>query len=166
MEMENKDSDTFKQLNESLKRFSENLIEQFKAVKQIPDSIKRISGQFEVDPDTLKKLNETLNVISGKFEELRTTIQRSISPNFEKLIEEIPDQSKQVYSELAERGWFLDLDLTLREALQLTSGTAKEVEEKLIERFNSRVRKIEQSITEEYPGRKKIIVALRTFTIK
>jgi hypothetical protein len=146
METENKDYDAFKQLQKALKILSERLIEQFK-----------------VFPDELKRLQETQKILNEQFEEIKKAIQLSISPNLEKVLKELPHKIKQVYLELAKRGWFLDLDVDPKETLQLnellTNCSVEEVEEALIARFNSRLSEIKQSIIEKYPRRKKIVEA-------
>jgi hypothetical protein len=98
--------------------------------------------------------------------ELGKAIEDSISPIFKQIQEsfhELPPRTRKTLLSLAERGWFLDLDMAWPAVLELEEallkGEVTEVEEALCDYFEDRLPEIEKSIAARLPHRTHLIRA-------
>jgi|WetSurMetagenome_2_1015567.scaffolds.fasta_scaffold150801_2 hypothetical protein len=114
---------------------------------QIPD-ISYLTKQITSIIDFQGSIQETISSVFGE-------LQRSFR--------ELPPRTQEALLILGAHGWYFDLDLPLPKLWNLkkalSEGDAQEAEQALIEYFEGRINKIEESILKRYPKRDKLIRA-------
>ena len=131
-------------------------------VAKLQESTRQIQKQFSPIIEQQKKLQENLLPIL----DIQKQIQKLFSPALElsqNIFIELPLKTQEALIEIGNYGWFLDLEMIPSELWELNealiTGDVKEAENTLVEHFKGRLSEIENSVINEFPHRKKIIMA-------
>lgn len=131
-------------------------------VAKLQEGTRQIHKQFSPIIEQQKKLQENLLPIL----DIQKQIQKLFSPALElsqNIFIELPLKTQEALIEIGNYGWFLDLEMTPSELWELNEtliiGDVKEAENTLVEHFKGRLSEIENSVIDEFPHRKKIIMA-------
>ena len=154
---------------ETFRKFIQPIIE---AQKTFQKSLEPIIAEQE----RLKRLSQSIQIpkvalpdishITKPIFEYQKSIQDVIGPAFEQLqksFRELPHRTQEALLLIGAHGWYLDLEMPLpglwKLKRALSEGSSKEVEEALVEYFESRLDDIEDSIIKKFPKRGKVIGA-------
>jgi hypothetical protein len=131
-------------------------------VAKLQESTRQIHNHFSPIIEQQKKLQENIHPIL----DIQKQIQKLFSPALElsqNIFIELPLKTQEALIELGKNGWFLDLEMTPSELWELNealiTGDVKKAENTLIEHFKGRLSEIEKSVIDDFPHRKKIIMA-------
>lgn len=142
-------------------------IELQKALKSPLDSFIEEQRKLQKAFESIKLPNYQLPNLSPfviQIEQYQKTLSDIISPAFEELqlsFRELPPKIQEALLLLAQHGWSLDLNMSLPNLLEIkeaiSSGEIDEVEEALLEYFESQLEEIEKTINAQFPHRSHII---------
>jgi hypothetical protein len=141
------------EIQKALRSSLEPFLEEQKKLQKVFEGIKLPNLQlpdFSVYRRQIKEYQKSLNkILSPVFEEL----QRSLR--------ELPPKIQEALLLLAEHGWYLDFNMpppSLWEIKKaISSGEIIQIEEALVDYFESQLEEIEKSITAQFPHRAHII---------
>jgi hypothetical protein len=129
------------------------------------DSWQKLLGSIQIPRYKLPDISY-LTKLAAPTVEFQRSIQGLISPAFKELqrsFRELPPRTQEALLLLGAHGWYLDLDLPLpglwKLKKALSEGNIEEAEHALIEYFEGRIDKIEESISKRFPNREKLIRA-------
>lgn len=150
-----------------------------KALRPTLELQKALNTQFEPFLEQQRKLQKALEGIkvpnyqlpdlspfTKQIQQYQKSLSGIITPAFEELqrsFRELPPKIQEALLLLAQHGWYLDLNMPLpnlwdiKEAI--SSGEIDEVEEALVEYFESQLDEIENSFSAQFPHRSHIIAS-------
>ncbi|MDP1520874.1 hypothetical protein [Porticoccus litoralis] len=141
------------ELQKALKSPIDPFLEEQRKLQKAFESIKLPNYQL---PD--------LNPFTKQIEQYQKSLSGIISPAFEELqrsFRELPPKIQEALLLLAQHGWYLDFNMPLPSLWEIkkaiSSGEIEEVEEALVEYFESQLDEIEKTITAQFPHRSHII---------
>lgn len=141
------------ELQKSLKPRLDPFLEEQRKLQKAFESIKLPNYQL---PD--------LSHFTKQIEQYQKSLNGIISPAFEELqrsFRELPPKIQEALLLLAQHGWYLDFNMPLPSLWEIkkaiSSGEVAEVEEALVEYFESQLEEIEKSISVQFPHRSHII---------
>jgi len=105
-----------------------------------------------------------LSPFTKQIQQYQKSLTDIISPAFEELrrsFRELPPKIQETLLLLAQHGWYLDFNMSLPSLWEIkeviSSGEIEEVEEALVEYFESQLEEIEKSFITQFPHRSHII---------
>lgn len=105
-----------------------------------------------------------LSPFTKQIQQYQESLSGIISPAFEELqrsFEELPPKIQEALLLLAQHGWYLDFNMSLPSLWDIkkaiSSGEIEEVEEALVEYFESQLDEVEKSFGSKFPHRSHII---------
>lgn len=141
------------ELQKALKSSIDPFLEEQRKLHKAFESIKLPNYQL---PD--------LSPFTRQIEQYQKSLSSIISPAFEELqrtFRELPPKIQEALLLLAQHGWYLDFNMPLPSLWEIkkaiSSGEIDEVEEALVEYFESQLEKIEKAINAQFPHRSHII---------
>lgn len=142
-------------------------IELQKALKSPLDSFLEEQRKLQKAIEGLKLPNyhfPDLSPYTKQIEQYQKSLSGIISPAFEELqrsFRELPPKIQEALLLLAQNGWYLDFNMPLPSLWEIkkaiSSGEIEEVEEALVEYFESQLEEIEKSTIAQFPHRSHII---------
>ena len=141
------------ELRKALKSQLEPFLEGQRKLQKVFEGIKLPNYQL---PD--------LSPFTKQIEQYQKSLSGIISPAFEEIqrsFRELPPKIQEALLLLAQHGWYLDFNMPLPSLWEIkkaiSSGEIDEVEEALVEYFESQLEEIEKAISAQFPHRSHII---------
>jgi hypothetical protein len=139
-------------------------------IKEIQETIKAMLEPILIAQESLKKLGAAIvydiSYATKQASELIMSFQEkigSVLKEFQRNFRELPPRTQEAFLLLGHHGWYVDLEMSLPELWNPTKlfleGNIAEAENALIDHFEGRIDKIEESISKKFPHREKLIRA-------
>ncbi len=141
------------ELQKAIKSSLEPFLEQQRKLQKMFEGINLPSYQLPDFSPYAKQIEQYQKTLSGIINPAFEEIQRSFL--------ELPPRVQEALLLLAQHGWYLDFNMPLPSLWEIekaiSSGEIDEVEEALVEYFDSQLDEIEKSIAAQFPHRAHII---------